>query len=110
MFIPYSKIVEMIKEARSAGVVNSGDSAQQIIEEIFVKNGVLESNYFRIYTVNELNEFPCGSKFFHPFFGEGVISSKYGLRKQFMTFREGSYGFLQDIFPWDLPIAYVGDE
>jgi hypothetical protein len=111
MYIPYKKLVEMLHSTYSAGRTSSSDLREQVVEEILAEFNVAKLQDFRVYSVDELRNFPPGSMFCHSMLGKCEIIHKKGMRKPFMKFDNGAtHQFSADSFPWDVPMVYLGDK
>jgi hypothetical protein len=110
MYVPYKTLVQMLKDAYDEGRCSSLDMRNQIIEEIVDKHKVSTIQDFRVYSVEEMRNFPAGSKFCHSVLGNCEIIQQKGLRNCIMKFENGiTHAFSVNGFPWDMPMIYMGE-
>lgn len=109
MQVAFKVLKTMLEESYDLGRTSNHEMRDQIVEEVIVRNKVAKPQELTIYTVEELRQFPVGSKFCHSLLGRGEVVTKKGVRNAFMKFDSGvTHAFTADMFPWDMPMIYLG--
>lgn len=110
MYVPYKILVQMLQEAYERGRQGSAEMRSETVDDLIAMHKVCKVHDFRMYSVDELRQFPVGTRFCHSQLGPGEVVSKPGLRQPFMKFENGmAHQFSGDVFPWDMPMLYLGE-
>ena len=108
MQVNFKTLKSMMEQIYDLGHTSNFEMRDQIVEEVIAANKVAKPEELTIYSVDELKNFPVGSKFYHSLLGRGEIIVKKGVRNSFMKFESGvTHAFAADAFPWDMPMLHI---